>query len=630
MTAGIFCCKKMSSKKWQPWLVFVGLALLFWVARYWHSRSFLLYEDDWMIVPQAVAWTTPEVLRYIGEYILQLRGHARPLSDSLIYFFSHLAGKPGGIWGIYLAGFAIQVLNIGLFYSLLRRIAQRVGGSEAFSLIGALGYTLFSADTTQAYLTHSLGLHPSITLLLIAFHLYCPPVGAHSVCPGAGMPMRQGAYHAPLPLQFSRLGAYLLAAVMLFSYETPFLVFLAAPLLEMVWDRPWLKKALRHALIVFGLLAAVFVLRSAVGEGRVGGLGWKELLITPVLHTLQGPWVSLGSHLLRPFQTLASGQPEAYLAALLSFSLFAFLFLRIRTDVPGAASSKHQHRWLKLILAALVMIALAYPLTFTVRAYAISGRDTRVHAAAVVGMGLLWACVGQVLFKWVSTGSTSGGFRQAQPAVVSTGSTGGGFRQAQPAVVSTGSTRARRWGGAFLLAGIFALLFGYGFVIQADYVRAGQLQRTFWAELLPLIADMDVSEGMVVLIEPSGLEDTTQIGANTWILPRLLERLYAFPAIWNRPPRVYRLIPGWQNAIAAENGYLQINGATAIVAWSESFPVPSENVIWINTAGGRLSRQFEPLTVGEQQFPLYGTGSGELEKYPHGIWYDYLLPSPQP
>ena len=39
------------------------------------------------------------------------------------------------------------------------------------------------------------------------------------------------------------------------------------------------------------------------------------------------------------------------------------------------------------------MLILAYPLTFTVRAYAISGRDTRVHLGAVLGAALLWASI---------------------------------------------------------------------------------------------------------------------------------------------------------------------------------------------------------------------------------------------
>ena len=42
---------------------------------------------------------------------------------------------------------------------------------RAFTLIGALVYCLFSADTTQAFITHSLGLQPSLTLLLLAFHI---------------------------------------------------------------------------------------------------------------------------------------------------------------------------------------------------------------------------------------------------------------------------------------------------------------------------------------------------------------------------------------------------------------------------------------------------------------------------
>jgi hypothetical protein len=543
--------------------VFLLLAGVFWVARYWHSHSFLLYEDDWMIVPQAIAFDTPETLRFIGDYITQMRGHARPLSDSLIYLFSHLAGRPGDVWGIYLTGYGIELLNIGLFYALLRRIAAHRGFSgQAFALLGGLGYCLFAADTSQAYVTHSLGLHPSITLLLISFHLY---------------------------LSKYRWNAYLPAALILFSYETPFLPFLAAPLLLPTWDKRWIKSTLLHALAVIGMLVTVFVFRSAIGEGRVGGLGWTAMLLTPVLHTLQGPWVSLGSYFLRPVQALLSGQPEAYIAAILSFSLFAIIFLRFQPS----SSLPARRTWLQLILAALALIALAYPLTFTVRAYAISGRDTRVHAAAVVGVGLLWACLGQWAFA--------------------------SMRQA-----------AWRKLAALGLSVLFALLVGYGFVIQADYVRAAHLQRIFWADLLPLIGDMQVQENMVVLIEPSGLEDTLQIGANTWILPRLLERIYTFPPEWNHPPRVYRLMPGWEAQLAGPDGLLRVNGATAITAWTESFTVPSDHVIWIDTAGGTLQCRSEPLTFDGQEYPLYAYDHGDqLRDRQRGLWYEYLFPLPK-
>ncbi|MFZ6026465.1 MAG: hypothetical protein ACOYYS_02005 [Chloroflexota bacterium] len=569
---------KAASTRFSAVAVVLLLAIVFWVARYWRSAGFLLYEDDWMIVPQAVDFGTAETLRFIANYILQMRGHARPLSDSLIYLFSHLAGQAGGIWAIYLAGYAIQLLNIGLFYALLRRLAGRAAFTgRAFALLGGLGYCLFSADTTQVFLTHSLGLHPSITLVLLAFHLF---------------------------LSGKTALAYLPAGVILFSYETPYLLFLAAPLLLRDWDARWAKKALRHVLIVLGLLGAVFVFRSAIGEGRVGGLGWQALLATPVLHMLQGPWVSLGSYFLRPVQALAAGKPEALLAASIAFPVLLALFLRLKQrekpwDWAAAATALRARRWsaippqmrllLQLSLAALVLIALAYPLTFTVRAYAISGRDTRVHAAAVVGAGLLWGCVGQALFAAV---------RRPRGRILA----------------STG------------LSATFALLVAYGFVIQADYVRAAQLQRNFWAELLPLIADMQVKENMVVLIEPGGLEDTAQIGANTWILPRLLERMYPFPPEWNHPPRVYRLMPGWPAQLAAPDGLLRVNGATAITAWTENFTVPSDHVIWIDTQGGVLQRRAGPLVFDGQSYPLYAYDHGERlwERRP-GIWYAYFF-----
>ena len=135
-----------------------------------------------------------------------------------------------------------------------------------------------------------------------------------------------------------------------------------------------------------------------------------------------------------------------------------------------------------LIGFGLVLLILTYPLTFTTRPTAISGRETRVHLAAVVGAAM------------VAGGVAAGGLRWA--------------RRRFPA-----------WVGAAVLAATLALLLGYGFQVQQDYVRAWELQRSFWRDLVPQI--QDAGEGVVVMVDPAGLADTLQIGANTWNLPRV-------------------------------------------------------------------------------------------------------------
>lgn len=538
-------------------LTLLPLAAL-WAARYWHSPRFGLYEDDLTIVPHVVEMSGGEVLRFVGEYIAGLRGHARPLSDSLIYLLSFAGWRLGGLWPMYLIGFAIQALNLALFTQLLRRLMPGAG----FALAGGLAYALFAADTTQAFLTHSLGVHPSLTLVLVAAHAW---LSGWRAMPAA------------------------LGAVLLFAYESPFPLLFALPLLEPRWDRAWLRRALAHGAALALLLAAVAALRSAVGEQRVTDLGLAAAVLTPLKHMLQGPLVSLGTYAYRPLQALQALNLEAALAAGLAWPVFALALDRAglgATDAAGGAAPGW--RLLRLALAGLALLALAYALTFTTRAFAISGRETRVHLAAAPGAALVVAVAVEAAALWLGA----------------------------------------RWGRALpaALGLCFAGLMAFGFVVQRDYVRAWELQQSFWRELLPLIPDVD--EGVIVLVEPEGLEDTRQIGANTWNLPRVLETLYGLPAAWEAPPRVVRLIPGWQDRIVAHDFQFRTDAGTVIAPASLDIFVPMRRTIFIMTGAGRLERWQGTITLEDEAFELWPQGPPVLTGLPRTAFYDVLLGPP--
>ena len=131
-----------------------------------------------------------------------LLGQGHPLHYTFIYLLTNLGWRIGDLHGPYLIGFSIEALNVCLFFSLLRRIFDwRLG------LVAGIAYVLYSADTTQAYLTYSLGIHPSLTFFLLASHAY---------------------------VSEKRWLAYLLAPLMLLTYETIYPVFFAVPLLAWV------------------------------------------------------------------------------------------------------------------------------------------------------------------------------------------------------------------------------------------------------------------------------------------------------------------------------------------------------------------------------------------------------------
>ena len=109
----------------------LALALVFWVARYWYSAHFGLYEDDFTYVSKGMAMNLSELGKHI-IYMMQNYWANRPWLDIFIHVFSYVGWKLGGLWGVYWIGYTIELFNILLFYNLLKRLYDRslalVGG----------------------------------------------------------------------------------------------------------------------------------------------------------------------------------------------------------------------------------------------------------------------------------------------------------------------------------------------------------------------------------------------------------------------------------------------------------------------------------------------------------------------
>jgi hypothetical protein len=559
------------------------LAAIFWVARYLHSPSFGLYEDDLSRIPSDMSMTGHELLSYLLQNQVRFLGQGRPLHEVFITAFSWLGARLGGLWGMYLVGYAITIINVILFYVLIRRLSGPV-----LALFCSLAYVLFSADTTQAYLYHSLGVQPALTLFMLAAHSY--------------LSGRKGL-------------TYVLGAGALLCYETVFPLLFALPLLGERWDRTLLRRWMWHAAILAGILIASVLVRAAMGERRVAGLGLADLLTTPITHTLVGPVVSLGTYIYRPYQALRSLNLESGIAMAVGLVSLALLFLHmahssgeyagvsemlrgarttrlagwlvaLRKWQPPFPVSDAAMRWVRLLVTGGILLALAYPLTFTIRPYAISGRDTRVHLAAVVGSSVV-------------VGSIAVGLLAMPRGAV------------QKRVASV------------VLAAFFSLMLGYGLVVQNDYVLAWKYQRDFWTRAVPLLSD--VTDGTAVLVDPAGLRDTLQIGANYWNMPRVLNQIYQFPDAWRLDPQVYRLSPDWRDHILTQDGKLRLDGSTTVAPPSTYQTVNPQNAILLEpTDGGRWLRESTVLIAGRQLI-LQASGPKGEPPYPHGFLYSLLI-----
>lgn len=563
-----------------PALFLVGLL---WAARYWNSQAFGLYEDDLTHLPTAAAMTLGQAAAYAFDMkrILLLHGGGHPLHYTFIYLLTNIGWRLGDFHALYVIGFLIEAGNVALFFLLLRRVLDwRLG------LVGGIAYVLYAADTTQTYLTLALGLHPCITIFLLAAHAY---------------------------LRDKKWLAYLLSPLMLLTYETIYPVFFALPLLAWVRGRRRWRELLYHTTTVGGILVLFAGWRFAVGDDRIGGLGLKGALFTPLVHMAEGPIVSIGTYLYRAVQAVRGADFEVAVAALVGTAVFAYVLTRpslrgmpaspTRLSRPLSDLTKTVGGWRSISAAyaqlpgdltrlfrssaaGAAMLVMAYPLTFTVRAYAISGRDTRVHAAGVLGAAIL---VGSLILIALWLADAVG----------------------------------RRRAVSLLLALWLGLLLGYGFLIQRDYRLAWTYQRQFWTSLVKLIPD--VGNGDSILVEPQGLRDTRQIGANYWNLPVVLEQIYDFPDGWHDPVWTYRLTDAWQDNISAGDGNLVLDALTVFAPPDTFRKVDASEAILIETDSGKLSRRSRPLVIDGSAVSFQETNRQGEPPFPHGFLYQYLI-----
>lgn len=552
--------------------VYILLAITSWVAHFWHYRSFGLYEDDLYRITRVMGASWPKV----WEIILEGGGQGRPLHDGMIYALSFLGLKLGGLHSIYLIAWVIVTANSYLFYVLLKRLS----GHQVVAVTGALAFCLFPADTTKAFLTHSLGIQPSLMLFLIALHCY---------------------------LSSKRSASYLLILGSLLCYETIYPVFLAAPLLKNRWEPRLKGEMAKHALVLGVMLVGVVIIRKLTigGVGVTNDLSVLSAIRLSSYHMLIGPIVSITMFVNRPIKTLLELNREQlqilpiYLVALIW--MLSNLKLNNSTDIYRLTTSFKTRvfrleipEFLKdlamLALKGLIMLVLAYPLTLTVSATEFSGRASRVHMAAMPGGSILCACICSAILFIASA-----------------------YRKQRVATLG--------------IAALFSLLLGFGLTVQKDYRISWQYQRAFWTDVINLCPD--ITDGTMILVESANLKNPRQIEAHSWSTPVVLNSIYHFPESWKSVPRVYKLKLNWQQEAVLGRNLFQLSKATTNwLAWLNPKPndtIESSNIILLQTKNGQLTRRTKPLEIAGQRISLKEKSALKPSEFKKGPLYDYII-----
>jgi hypothetical protein len=534
---------------------FLTIALITWIAHFWYFNHLGLYEDDYAFIGNILTMDFSRFVDSVKNMNLAFF-QGRVVGFNILFFSAYFAGKLGGLPLIYISAYLLALTNNILFYLFL----QRLWNQPIFVLTGTLAFTLFPADNTRAFLTH-IHILPAITFLLLAFLSY---------------------------LNDKKIWSYLLITASFLSYETCFLLFITAPFLTKKPQSEIFKELIKHLFILGTIFLVVLILRKLTGDSRVGDLDIATAISTPIRQIITGPFVCLGTFFYRPWQTLHNLRGELLIFVPLSLLMLLWLFLQ-NSRFSGLDSGENWPIIKQLSLLGISLLFLAYPLTFTVPATLISGRDSRVHAAAVVGASILGGILGYLIVYLANS------YRQKNLA-------------------------------ALLLAAYFSLLVGFGIIVQQQNQLSWKYQQAFWADVIQLAPDL--SDGQVILVDAPSLPWGNQLTPFNMSMPSVLGQLYQFPWQWKNVPKLYKLNPDWQQKIAA-NGEMALNNENGLLfyyyPWESARQVKTSQIILLQEKDGKLVRTTTPIVVGTKKLSFKPLANSTLDSFEKGYLYDYLI-----
>lgn len=534
---------------------FLTIALITWIAHFWYFNHLGLYEDDYAFIGNILTMDFSRFVDSVKNMNLAFF-QGRVVGFNILFFSAYFAGKLGGLPLIYISAYLLALTNNILFYLFL----QRLWNQPIFVLTGTLAFTLFPADNTRAFLTH-IHILPAITFLLLAFLSY---------------------------LNDKKIWSYLLITASFLSYETCFLLFITAPFLTKKPQSEIFKELIKHLFILGTIFLVVLILRKLTGDSRVGDLDIATAIFTPIRQIITGPFVCLGTFVYRPWQTLHNLRGELLIFVPLSLLMLLWLFLQ-NSRFSGLDSGENWPIIKQLSLLGISLLFLAYPLTFTVPATLISGRDSRVHAAGVVGASILGGILGYLIVYLANS------YRQKNLA-------------------------------ALLLATYFSLLIGFGIIVQQQNKLSWKYQQAFWADVIQLAPDLN--DGQVILVDAPSLPWGSQLYPFAWSMPSVVGQLYQFPWQWKNVPKLYKLNPDWQLKIAA-NGEIALNNDNGLLffyyPWEPARQVKTSEIILLQEKDGKLVRTTTPIVAGAKKFSFKPLTNSTIDSFDKGYLYDYLI-----
>ncbi len=379
--------------------------------------------------------------------------------------------------------------------------------------------------------------------------------------------------------------SYIFITASLMCYETIFLLFITAPFLKTQWGKNSIEKLIKHALILVFIFIAALIIRKITGESRVNELDILTTLSISIRQTFIGPFISLAMFFYAPFQTLKNLKGEL----LVFVTLILLVLIWFLSKLNRCTENESFLLIKKLSLEGTILLFLAYPLTLTVPATEISGRGSRVHTAAALGASIL---VGLACYLLVNLANN---YQLKNLALA-------------------------------ILAGLFALLVGFGLTVQYDNQISWQYQQAFWTDVIRLAPDL--TDEAVILVDAPNLPWGKQLSPFDWSMPSILPQIYNFPVSWKFAPKLYKLSAKWQDKIGAD-GKLKLDNEHGLLyfyyPWESKRSLKTNGAILLQEKEGKLIRRNEPIIVGNKEFQFKQISASTVQSLSQGVLYPYLI-----
>ncbi|MBF0408403.1 MAG: hypothetical protein HQM10_13715 [Candidatus Riflebacteria bacterium] len=557
--------------------IFLLIAFTGFLAHFFYFCDFGFYEDDYAFISTSLNYPASQLLRKLNACFFYWP-QGRPLGFFLPTFFTVIGSSMGDLKFVYFTGFLIIFANSLMFYLILCRIKPK---STLFAVTGMLAFLLFPADTTKPFLLHLFQLQPSLSFLLLGYLLYL-----------SGW------------TRFS----YFCVTLTLLTYESFFMLFLAAPVIRCFADsekkdplfqaktvsksrfdemfckyfRVSLNDFLFHSLIMAAIILCVVVIREFTGDSRLEGSGNPFQMVNKIFFgSIIGPLSSLFSFFLAIYHVAFSFQKDTLLICFILFCVFLPIFIRIQ--LPDKCEKSLENRSGSLLPASVLLLVSSYLFSFThFPPSELSGRGTSVHLAATFSVSFFIALLVEM--------------------------------------VKNNRKNTRLF--SVFLAAFFSMLGGYHFIIQKDYIRSWQNQKKFWSEILETCSD--ISDGTVIFVIKDRLPQTKYILTNSWADPIVLCQLLKFPRNWKKTPKLNLVEKDWADTVVFDKGefFWKVPETTWLAHWDT---IPDSNFILLEESDGKICRKEGSIKISGRNLQLKNKAKATIPEIDKGLLYRLMI-----